>query len=190
MAAVMAAGCSRQESGWETAAERNTVAAYEDYLNRFPDGAHAEDARARILGLREADAWADAQRLRVPEALQRYLADWPDGAHAAQARRELAEFAPIAPAAPVAPVAPPAPLPGHAAQLGAYSSEAAARASIARLLLEQSEILGGRNWMVIAPAEGAPALWRLRIGPMPEPEARGLCSSLRARGVDCVPVAG
>ncbi len=181
IAATLATGCSRQESGWEVAAERDTVAAYENYLHRYPAGAHSEEARLRILGLREAEAWAVARRLRMPEAWQRYLADWPDGAHAAEAKRELADFAPLEPARVP---------PGHAAQLGAFASEAAAGAERARLLGEQATLLEGRNWQVIAPAPGEPALWRLRVGPLPEEEARALCVSLRSRGADCVAVAG
>lgn len=181
IAAAAATGCSRQESGWQAATEQHTVAAYEDYLRRYPAGAHSDEARMRILDLREAEAWDLARRLRLPEAWQRYLADWPDGAHAAEARRELADFAPLEPLRVA---------PGHAAQLGAYSSEAAARAELARIAREQAALLDGRNWQVIAPAAGAPALWRLRIGPLPEAEARGLCDSLKGRGVDCVAVAG
>lgn len=185
IAAVLAAGCSRQESGWQAARGRDTVAAYQDYLDRYPAGANADAARARIDALREAEAWAVASRLRLPEAWQRYLADWPEGAHAEEARRELAEFAPVTPARAEARVEP-----GHAAQLGAFSSEAAAQKERARLAREQSALLDGRSWQVVAPAAGAPALWRLRVGPLPEAEARGLCVSLKERGVDCVIVAG
>jgi hypothetical protein len=181
LAAGMASGCSRQESGWREASGHDTVAAYEDYLRRFPASAHSDEARERILALREAEAWAVANRVRVPEAWQRYLAAWPEGRHAADARRELADFAPVAPDANVD---------GHAAQLGAYSSEAAARADLARLLRDHAPVLDGRNWQVIAPGALAPPLWRLRIGPLAEPAARELCATLRSRGVDCVPVSG
>jgi hypothetical protein len=181
LAAGLAGGCSRQESGWRDAAERDTIPAYEDYLRRFPASAHSAEARDRVLELREAEAWAFAARVRAPEAWQRYLAAWPEGRHAVAARRELANFAPIAPAAPVR---------GHAAQLGAYSSEAAARTDLARLLRDHAPVLDGRNWQVIAPAIDAAPLWRLRIGPLAEPAARELCGTLRSRGVDCVPVSG
>jgi SPOR domain len=181
LVAGVAAGCSRQETGWRHASEQNTVAAYEDYLRRFPAGGHSAEARDRILALREAEAWAVTSRVSAPEAWQRYLAAWPEGIHAAEARHELANFAPIAPAAPVQ---------GHAAQLGAYSNEAAARTDLARLLRDHAPVLDGRNWQVITPVAGSPPLWRLRIGPLAEPAARELCATLRSRGVDCVPVSG
>ena len=181
LAAGMAAGCSRQESGWRQASRQDTTAAYEDYLHRFPAGAHSAEARARIQGLREAAAWAAANRIRAPEAWQRYLAAWPEGAHAEEARRELADFAPVESAPAIR---------GHAAQLGAYSSEAAARTELARLLRDHAPLLEGRKWLVVAPADGASALWRLRVGPLPEAEVRELCGALRAQGVDCLPVAG
>ena len=181
IAAAMAAGCSRQESSWEIAAERDSVAAYEEYLRRYPAGAHSDEAQTRIKALREAEAWASASRLRMPEAWQRYLADWPEGRACrrgeARARGLRTGRAAARPA-------------GSCAQLGAFSSEAAARAELARLMREQAALLVGSNWQVIAPAAGEPALWRLRIGPLPEEEARGLCASLKDRGVDCMPVAG
>ena len=185
IAAMLAAGCSRQESGWQDASEHDTIAAYQDYLSRYPAGAHSDEARARMLALREAEAWAVASRLRLPEAWQRYLSDWPDGVHAEEARRELADFATVTPARAEARVDQ-----GHAAQLGAFSSEAAAQKERSRLLREQATLLDGRSWQVVPPAAGAPALWRLRIGPLPEAEARSLCVSLRDSGIDCVAVAG
>ena len=167
---------------WREASERDTVAAYEDYLRRFPASAHSAEAREQVLALREAEAWAVANRIAVPEAWQRYLAAWPEGRHAAHARRKLADFAPVAPAAPQS---------GHAAQLGAYSSEAAARSNLAQLLGKHAPVLDGRNWQVIAPAAGEPPLWRLRIGPLAEPDARS--DSVRRccrAAVDCVTVSG
>src|SRR4029079_18512663 len=72
IAVVAVAGCSRQESAWQEAARRNTPAAYQQYLDRYPAGAHAADARTGIVAAREAAAWTRAERLGTPEAWQRY----------------------------------------------------------------------------------------------------------------------
>jgi len=182
----MTAGCSRQEAGWEDAARENSIAAYEQYLESFPAGAHAGDARAKILELREQEAWARANRLRTPEAWQRYLGEWPEGRHAALARRQLAAFMP--PAAPAAPSAPPD-QGGFAVQLGAYSSEASARAALDRLVRAHSSELAGLRARVLEPLEPERALWRLRAGPLDEASARKLCDKLKSQGADCMPVA-
>ena len=177
--AVLAAGCSRQESGWEAARGRDTVAAYQAYLDRYPAGAHSDEARARVLALREAEAWAIASRLRLPEAWQRYLADWPDGRHAAEAQRELARYVPV-----------------HAAidgdwsvQLGAFSNESAARTARERHARDHAGDLAGLPLVVLAPRSDPADVWRLRTGPLSESAARDLCARLRGRDVDCVPVA-
>ena len=178
-AACIAAGCSRQESAWQDAARRNTPAAYQAYLDRYPGGAHASDARAGIVAAREAAAWARAERLRTPEAWQRYLADWPDGAHAAIARRSLVEFIPP----------PPATAPGgYEIQLGAWSDEASARAALAGWAGRQAD-LGGQVPRIDGPAPGAAPVWRLRSGPYDEAAARVVCEDLKSAGVDCVAVA-
>ena len=40
-------------SAWETARREDTQASYADYLDRYPDGAHANDAVARLRDLRD-----------------------------------------------------------------------------------------------------------------------------------------
>ncbi|MGH8130594.1 MAG: SPOR domain-containing protein [Steroidobacteraceae bacterium] len=181
VAACATAACSRQEAGWQDALRENSIAAYQQYLENFPAGAHAADARAKVLELREHEAWMRANRLQTPEAWQRYLGDWPDGRHAALARRQLVAFMP----------------PGQpeirgdfAVQLGAYSSAAAARTDLARLSREHPAELAGLQLQIREPAEGELALWRLRAGPLDEAGAREMCFKLKPQGVDCMPVAG
>jgi hypothetical protein len=178
IAACVTAGCSRQESAWQDAARRNTPAAYQEYLDRYPRGAHAADARAGIVTAQEAAAWARAERLETPEAWQRYLADWPQGAHAPIARRSLVEFIPPPPAAPG----------GFEIQLGAWSDEASARTALAGWAGRQAD-LGGQVPRVDGPKPGAPPVWRLRAGPYDEAAARVVCDDLKSAGVDCVAVA-
>ncbi len=97
LAALIAAACSRQESGWERARREDSLAAYEDYLARYPAGPHAGEARAALDGLHDAEAWSRAERLATPEAWQRYLGEFPDGRHAAGARQRLIDFIPPGP---------------------------------------------------------------------------------------------
>ena len=176
------AACSRQEAGWEDAArERFDRQPTSQYLERFPAGAHATEARARVVALQEEEAWTRANRLRTPEAWQRYLGEWPDGRHAALARRQLVAFIPAE--------TPPA-RDGYAVQLGAYSNEAAAQANLARLAREHATELAGLQLLVLAPQDLETDVWRLRTSPLAETAARELCERLRGRGVDCVPVAG
>lgn len=70
---------------WVRALEADTLEAYREYLELFPEGRHAEDAQAEIDTYDEAD-WARAlQRDTIP-GYEDYLADWPEGLHAEEAR--------------------------------------------------------------------------------------------------------
>ncbi len=181
LAALAVAACSRQEAGWQDAARENSIAAYQSYLGNFPAGAHAAEARARVVALQEAAAWTRANRLRTPEAWQRYLGEWPDGRHAALARRHLVAFIPAeAPAAQG----------DFAVQLGAWSNEASTRENLARLAREHAALLAGQELVILAPQLPDTDVWRLRTGPLAEAAARELCEKLRGGGVDCVPVVG
>ena len=179
LAACIAAACSRQESGWEQARREDSVAGYEAYLARFPTGPEARQARAAIEGLHDAEAWARAGRLATPEAWQRYLGEFPDGRHAVQARQWLIEFIPPGPA----------PVDGrYVVQLGAYSTEVAARADRTRAAERHAAALAGIGLRIVAPRGPADSIWRLRTDGLAEVQARDLCARLRAGGVDCVPL--
>jgi hypothetical protein len=119
-------------------------------------------------------------RLQTPEAWQRYLGEWPDGVHAAAARRKLAAF--IA-------TDPPEAQGDYAVQLGAYSTEAAARADLVRHAGQYRQELAAVGLRVLKPRADGGEIWRLRTTALAEPAARDLCARLRTRGVDCVPLA-
>lgn len=91
IAGALVAGCDRQPQAWDKASSENTVAAYDAYLEDYPDGEHAAEARARRDGLAEAEAWQQAEEADSLEAYEAYLADHMDGDHAAQARDRVAE---------------------------------------------------------------------------------------------------
>ena len=170
------AGCSRQEADWREAAQAGTVVAYEAYLKRFPAGAHAAEARARIDRLVDDEEWARAGHIGTPEALQRYLSAHPEGGHAAAARSRLTALVPDAATSRT-----------WSVQLGAYSTEAAAQSDLVQLARAHGPLFHGLKWRILEP--GAAALWRLRAGPLDESSARQLCMELAAQGATCVPVA-
>ena len=178
---LLLAGCSRQETGWHDARDEDSVPAYESYLGQFPAGAHAVEARSRIGQLREEQEWARAMQLATPEAFQRYLGSYPEGRHAAAARNRLSDFV-LARAPPVDPAER-----AFAAQLGAFSNEAAAHALAARLSRDHADLLAGLELRVLPPAAAASGPWRLRTQPQGEAAARSLCARFQARGVDCIP---
>ncbi|MGH8495574.1 MAG: tetratricopeptide repeat protein [Gammaproteobacteria bacterium] len=91
LAGALAAGCDRQPQAWEEASTEDTVAAYDAYLENYPEGEHAAEARARRDTLAETQAWEEAQAADTPEAYEAYLADHESGAHAADARDKVAE---------------------------------------------------------------------------------------------------
>ena len=179
VAACLAAACSRQETAWKAARRENSAAAYEAYLASYPAGPQASQARAAISAIRDAQAWSRAERLATPEAWQRYLAEFPEGRNVDAARRRLIAFIPPGP--------PPA-TGLYVVQVGAYSTETAARAGLARAAEEHDAELGGAGLVVTPPRDLADTIWRLRTEPLPEPAAREMCERLRSAGVDCVPL--
>jgi hypothetical protein len=178
-AACLAAACSRQETAWQAARRENSAAAYEAYLASYPAGPQAAQARAAIFAIRDAQAWSRAERLATPEAWQRYLAEFPEGRNVDAARQRLIAFIPPGP--------PPA-TGLYVVQVGAYSTEAAARTGLVRAAGQHDAVLGGAGLVVTAPRDLADTIWRLRTGPLPEPAAREMCQRLRSAGVDCVPL--
>jgi hypothetical protein len=192
LAASILAACDRREAAWRDARREDTPAAYGAYLERYPTGAHAAEARAELETRREAEAWELAERLGTPESWQRYLAGWPDGRHAGEAKRMLVAFIPPPqPASPLAREPPPSPAKppdGFEIQLGAWSDEALARAGFERFIDAHAAELGGAGLRLAGPGEAGDALWRLRAGPFEEASARARCAGLVAAGVSCVPV--
>lgn len=88
-AAFMTASCGYGPYDWNKALAANTVAAYESYLQAHPDGKHADDARGRVLALKDDQAWSASQKLNTIDAYQAYLRQEAGGVHAADAQYQL-----------------------------------------------------------------------------------------------------
>nr|WP_255575239.1 SPOR domain-containing protein [Caldovatus aquaticus] len=125
-------------------------------------------------------------------APDRATAPAPGGA-AATAAGASPPAAPPPPAAAAASGFAPAPGGRVQVQLGALASEEAARAEWERLMRRMPDLLGAFRPQILRleRGEGAPPLWRLRIGGFADPAAaRAFCEQARGRGAACAVAGG
>ncbi|WP_294534866.1 caspase family protein [uncultured Rhodoblastus sp.] len=77
------------DQAYGAALEQDTLSAYVDFLNAYPNSAYAERARAMLALRREAVTWRRAWLANMPGAYWTYLQFYPRGPHAEDARRRL-----------------------------------------------------------------------------------------------------
>ena len=87
--ALALVGCDRQGADWEEAQQEDTVAAYETFVERYPESPEADQARSRIETLRAEQAWTDARQRNTAEAYREFIEAHPDAAAADEARDRL-----------------------------------------------------------------------------------------------------
>jgi sporulation related protein len=210
--------CSRETDDWRAAQAADTVAAYEQFSREHPASAHATEATARAAQLVEDEDWRRAQEQDTLQAYQLFQTQHPDSRWTQEARVRVetitlgssanasaapAEVAPeVAPAA--VPAVAPAPRPkptsapapavaavaasGFGVQLGAFTSEAAARSQWDVIAGKHPAQLKTRSPRVTAATTSSGRLFRLQTGTRTEAEARELCRNLAAAGQACVVV--
>ena len=89
MLVMLLAACDSQDADWEEARQYDTVSAYEDFVEQYPDSANADRARSRIETLRAEQAWTEAQERDTVEAYRDFLEAHPDAQGADEARNSL-----------------------------------------------------------------------------------------------------
>ena len=82
-------GCSSAKEDWNKASSANTVAAYQDYLNKHPSGEHSADAQDRIHTLQDDAAWSQAKQTNTVDAYKDYLQKQPAGSHDKDAQEAI-----------------------------------------------------------------------------------------------------
>ncbi|MCK1733220.1 caspase family protein [Bradyrhizobium sp. 138] len=78
------------QDAYAAALERDTLAAYEEFLAAYPGDPLSKRVMAIVAARREAITWRRTYRTDTPEAYWSYLRRYPRGPHAADARRRLA----------------------------------------------------------------------------------------------------
>ncbi len=204
-----------EERDWQVATGADTADAYQQFLSQYPEGKWAQEARVRIENFNvmqggespapapaasaSTDAAADDEVAEPVPAAAKPAAPAPAAAKPAVVEKPAAKPAPAVAkqAATSAPAAkPPAAAPaaklavaskagGHRIQLGAFSSEGAARSAwqAARGRFASLRDLAPQ----IAPrATAGGTLYRLQAGVRSEADARALCDTLKQGGQACL----
>ncbi|MBV9064945.1 MAG: caspase family protein, partial [Methylobacteriaceae bacterium] len=78
------------EEAYAVALDRDTIAAYEEFLAAYPGSPLSPRVRALIAARREALIWRRCVVANRPEAYWTYIRRYPQGPHIADARRRLA----------------------------------------------------------------------------------------------------
>ncbi|HEX2890143.1 serine/threonine-protein kinase [Vineibacter terrae] len=167
---------------WQAAMQADTAAAYRAFLERYPDGRHAAEARQRLAaaervaaGRQEEDElWRRAQAATTAEPVRDYLQRYPSGRYAEAARRKLADLQKPDAGPPAAMTWSPVPcasiplwvpagftcqvssdhtLPGSAGRYRSYMADTAAGGWQTQIWMSQA--LGEQGVVVAAPADRA-----------------------------------
>jgi hypothetical protein len=84
------AACSSAQSDWQQSNARDTVSAYQEFLQKHPNTPQSVEARDRIRAIQDEEAWTRAQQLNTVQSYQSYIQEQPSGAHLAQAKDNIA----------------------------------------------------------------------------------------------------
>lgn len=91
---------AQEKAAWQKAAGDNTAASYQTYLDAYPSGANASEARSRIdtMNAKAADdrAFDTAKNLNTKTAYQSYMNSYPQGAHVPEAMQAMDKLTPRA----------------------------------------------------------------------------------------------
>ncbi|MGI9331210.1 MAG: tetratricopeptide repeat protein [Gammaproteobacteria bacterium] len=89
---LILAACSNPEKAWELADREDTNQGYLEFLAKYPDGKYADQARERMIELKELRGWERAQFRDKIENYRRFVAEHPDSENAPAARQRINEL--------------------------------------------------------------------------------------------------
>jgi len=81
-----------EENHWQRISTAEDVETVLAYLDKYPQGNHAEAAKSRLAVLEEEQLWQQAKDWGAVADIQAYLDRYPQGRHASAAQKKLAEI--------------------------------------------------------------------------------------------------
>jgi len=84
-----------EKSNYEKACQKNTLAAYNEYLSMYPKGNYVQDVRKRVAEIErknEQDLYDYAAKVETAQAYEAYLKKYPNGRFAQEARGRLEDM--------------------------------------------------------------------------------------------------
>jgi hypothetical protein len=204
LSATLLVACSSTERDWQHAITTNTVAAYQDFLDKHPNTAQSSAAHDHIAALQDEQAWTAARQANAPEALQNYINDHSAGIHVAEAKSLIASnersmawtaassantlealqgFLQKYPQGPEADQAKArlAQISGYRVQLASLRSERSAEKVRDNLQGKYGDVLGS---VIIVPG-ATDSVHIVRSAPMGEGEANNACAKLKKDHQNC-----
>lgn len=89
---ILMIGCATMKGGWENASRINTIAAYEEFIKKYPDSDYVAQAGERLKTLYEERAWQKTSVADSTAAYEDFIKTYPDGRYADSAREKLEEL--------------------------------------------------------------------------------------------------
>jgi cell division protein FtsN len=84
--------CSNPETDWQKTEAQNTEAAYQAFLDKYPEGEWAQKAQSQLDAIKDTRDWENAQTSDAIEAYNNYLLAHPTGAYMGEARQRITEL--------------------------------------------------------------------------------------------------
>jgi cell division septation protein DedD len=91
-ALILASACSNPQGDWQKAEAENTEAAYQSFLEKYPEGEWAQKAQAQLDTIKDTRDWENAQTADALDGYNNYLSGHPNGAHMGEARQRITEL--------------------------------------------------------------------------------------------------
>lgn len=88
----MVAACSNPEADWQKAEAENTEAAYQSFMDKYPEGEWAQKAQSQLDAIKDTQDWENAQTADAIQAYNNYLLEHTTGAHMGEARQRISEL--------------------------------------------------------------------------------------------------